>query len=462
VFFNDFWDDFMKNSIRIASGQGFWGDLLSAPLAQVSKGKIDYLMMDYLAEVTMSIMQKQKLKNPALGYAKDLIETCEEILPHLAQNNIKLITNGGGVNPLAARDAIFAVARKLGLKGLKIGVVLGDNILQRMDELVAAGHEMKQMETGEPIAAVKDKLLSANVYLGAFPIVEALRGGADIVLTGRTTDTGLTLAPMIHEFGWASDDWDKLSAGTVAGHINECGAQATGGNFLGDWRSLPDMANVGFPIIEAYPNGEFIVTKHDGTGGRVSRETVSEQLLYEIGNPAEYITPDVVADFTSIRLEDLGGDRVRVYGVTGKPATPFLKVSASYADGYISFSSLTYSAPDALEKAQAADKILRARLANLGLQFDELRTEFVGMNACHGAIAAPIIPNEVMMRIGARARDYKAVERFGKEIAPLILTGPPSVTGFAGGRPKPSEVVAYFPALISKEVIQPEVIVEEV
>lgn len=452
----------MKNSIRIASGQGFWGDLLSAPLAQVSKGKIDYLMMDYLAEVTMSIMQKQKLKNPALGYAKDLIETCEEILPHLAQNNIKLITNGGGVNPLAARDAIFAVARKLGLKGLKIGVVLGDNILQRMDELVAAGHEMKQMETGEPIAAVKDKLLSANVYLGAFPIVEALRGGADIVLTGRTTDTGLTLAPMIHEFGWASDDWDKLSAGTVAGHINECGAQATGGNFLGDWRSLPDMANVGFPIIEAYPNGEFIVTKHDGTGGRVSRETVSEQLLYEIGNPAEYITPDVVADFTSIRLEDLGGDRVRVYGVTGKPATPFLKVSASYADGYISFSSLTYSAPDALEKAQAADKILRARLANLGLQFDELRTEFVGMNACHGAIAAPIIPNEVMMRIGARARDYKAVERFGKEIAPLILTGPPSVTGFAGGRPKPSEVVAYFPALISKEVIQPEVIVEEV
>mgnify|MGYP005853824495 CR=1 FL=1 len=452
----------MKNSIRIASGQGFWGDLLSAPLAQVSKGNVDYLMMDYLAEITMSIMQKQKLKNPALGYAKDLVETCEEILPHLVQKNIKLITNGGGVNPLAARDAIFAVARKLGLKGLKIGVVLGDNILERIDELVAAGHQMKQMETGEPIAAVKDKLLSANVYLGAFPIVEALRGGADIVLTGRTTDTGLTLAPIIHEFGWAADDWDKLSAGTVAGHINECGAQATGGNFLGDWRSLPDMANVGFPIIEAYPNGEFIVTKHDGTGGRVSRETVSEQLLYEIGNPAEYITPDVVADFTSIRLEDLGNDRVRVYGVTGKPATPFLKVSASYADGYISFSSLTYSAPDALEKAQAADKILRARLENLGLRFDELRTEFVGVNACHGAIAAPIVPNEVMMRVGVRARDYKAVERFGKEIAPLILTGPPSVTGFAGGRPKPSEVVAYFPALISKDVIKPEVVVEEV
>lgn len=453
----------MKNSIRIASGQGFWGDLLSAPLQQVTGGQIDYLMMDYLAEVTMSIMQKQKLKNPALGYAKDLVEVCEEILPHLVKNNIKLITNGGGVNPLAARDAIFAVARKLGITNLKIGVVLGDNILPNIDQLVNDGHEMKQMETGQPIKEVKDKLLSANVYLGAFPIVQALKEGADIVITGRTTDTGLTLAPMIHEFGWSMDDWDKLSAGTVAGHINECGAQATGGNFLGDWRSLPDMANVGFPIIEAFPNGEFIVTKHEGTGGRVSRETVSEQLLYEIGNPAEYITPDVVADFTSIHLEDVGKDRVRVYGITGKPSTPFLKVSASYADGYIAFSTLTYSAPDAYEKAQAADKILRTRLVdNLKLTFDEIRTEFIGMNACHGGIAANIIPNEVMMRVGVRSRDFKSVERFGKEIAPLILTGPPSVTGFAGGRPKPSEVVAYFPALIKKEVITPEVIVESV
>jgi hypothetical protein len=453
----------MKNSIRIASGQGFWGDLLSAPLQQVTKGQIDYLMMDYLAEVTMSIMQKQKLKNPALGYAKDLVEVCEEILPHLVKNNITLITNGGGVNPLAARDAIFAVARKLGITNLKIGVVLGDNILPDIESLVAGGHEMKQMETGQPIREVKDKLLSANVYLGAFPIVEALKQGANIVITGRTTDTGLTLAPMIHEFGWSADDWDKLSAGTVAGHINECGAQATGGNFLGDWRSLPDMANVGFPIIEAFPNGEFIVTKHDGTGGRVSRETVSEQLLYEIGNPAEYITPDVVADFTSIKLEDVGTDRVRVFGITGKPSTPFLKVSASYADGYIAFSTLTYSAPDAYDKAQAADKILRTRLLdNLKLNFDEIRTEFVGMNACHGGIAANIVPNEVMMRIGVRSRDFKSVERFGKEIAPLILTGPPSATGFAGGRPKPSEVVAYFPALIKKEVITPEVIVESV
>ncbi|MBL7997404.1 MAG: DUF1446 domain-containing protein [Candidatus Kapabacteria bacterium] len=452
----------MKSSIRIASGQGFWGDLLSAPLMQVTKGQVDYIMLDYLAEVTMSIVQKQKLKNPALGYAKDLVSTTEEILPHLMEKGITMISNGGGVNPEAARDAIFAVAKKLGISGVKIGIVTGDNILPRMDELIAGGHAMKNMEDGTPIADVKDKLLSANVYLGAAGVVEALRQGANIVITGRVTDTGLTLAPMIHEFGWSMDDWNKIAAGTVAGHINECGAQASGGNFLGDWKSLPDMANIGFPIIEAYPDGSFVVTKHENTGGAVTRETVSEQLLYEIGNPAEYITPDCVADFTTIQLEDQGNNRVRVFGIEGKPATPFYKVSASYADGYVAFSSLTYSAPEAYIRAKAGDAILRERLKNLGLEFDEIRTEFIGMNACHGPLAQQIEPNEVMMRIGVRSRDYAAVERFGKEIAPLILTGPPGVTGFAGGRPKPSEVVAYFPALISKEVVDFAVQVDEV
>ncbi|MEY3688518.1 MAG: acyclic terpene utilization AtuA family protein [Candidatus Kapaibacteriota bacterium] len=448
-------------SIRIASGQGFWGDLLTAPLTQVSKGDIDYLMLDYLAEVTMSIVQKQKLKNPALGYAKDLVQTCEDVLPYIASKGIKLITNGGGVNPEGARDAVFEVAKKLGITGLKIGVVLGDNILMHIDGLIAEGHTMNNMETGQPISEVKDQLLSANVYFGAKPIVEALQAGADIVITGRTTDTGLTLAPMIHEFGWSFDDWDKLAAGTVAGHINECGAQASGGNFLGDWESLPDMANVGFPIIEAFPDGTFIVTKHEGTGGAVTRETVSEQLMYEIGDPSEYITPDCIADFTSIKIEDLGNDRVKVYGISGKPATPFFKVSASYEDGYVAFSSLTYSAPDAYKKAKAGDAILRKRLDQLGLQFDEIRTEFIGMNACHGPIAQAIEPNEVMMRIGVRGHDYASVERFGKEIAPLILTGPPSVTGFAGGRPKPSSVVAYFPALLRKDMVNHSVVVTE-
>lgn len=452
----------MKNSIRIASGQGFWGDLLSAPLSQVRNGPIDYLMLDYLAEVTMSIVQKQKMRNPALGYARDLISTVDEILPYLVERGIRMISNGGGVNPEAARDAVFEVARKQGVKGLRVGVVTGDNILPRLDDLIAQGHEMRHMEDGTPIAEVKERLLSANVYLGAAPVVEALRQGAHIVITGRVTDTGLTLAPMIHEFGWQMNDWDKLAAGTVAGHINECGAQASGGNFLGDWKSLPDMANIGFPIIEAYPDGSFMVTKHENTGGAVTRETVSEQLLYEIGDPSQYITPDCVADFSSIQIRDEGNNRVRVYGIKGKPATPFYKVSASYDDGYVAFGSLTYSAPEALVRAQAGDRILRERLRNLGLEFDEIRTEFVGMNACHGPIAAAIEPNEVMMRIGVRSKDKNSVERFGKEIAPLILTGPPGVTGFAGGRPKPSDVVAYFPALIDKSVVDYHVSVEEI
>ncbi len=450
----------MKPSIRIASGQGFWGDLQQAPFQQVSRGPIDYLVMDYLAEVTMSILQKQRMKNPELGYARDLIDVCRDVLPYISQRGIKLITNGGGVNPIAAKDRIFEVARELGITGLKVGVITGDDILPRIDELLANGHVMQHMETGEPMLAVRERLLSANVYTGAWPIVEALRQGADIIVTGRTTDTGLTLAPMIYEFGWQPTDWDLMAAGTVAGHINECGAQATGGNFLGDWRSLPDMHDVGFPIIEAYPDGSFVVTKHEGTGGAVTRETVAEQLLYEIGDPTEYITPDCVADFTSIHLEDLGSNRVRVFGITGKPSTPFYKVSASYLDGYVAFGSLTYSAPDAYEKAQAADRILRKRLEVLGLHFDEIRTEFIGMNACHGALAKAIEPNEVMMRIGVRGHDRAAVARFGMEIAPLILTGPPSVTGFSGGRPKPSDVVAYFPALLDKDVVSMNVHVD--
>lgn len=451
----------MSKTIRIASGQGFWGDLQSAPLQQVTGGPIDYLMMDYLAEVTMSILQKQKMRNPELGYARDLIDVCDEILPILMERNITLITNGGGVNPEAARDRIFEVARKKGIKGLRIGVVLGDNILDRIGSLVEDGHQLLNMESGESISTVADRVISANVYTGAWPVVEALRQGAQIVITGRTTDTGLTLAPMIHAFGWKEDDWNLLASGTVAGHINECGAQASGGNFLGDWRNMPDLTIPGFPIIEASADGSFIVTKHPGTGGMVTRETVAEQLLYEIGDPSEYITPDCVADFTSIKLEDLGNDRVRVYGVQGRPATPFYKVSAAYLDGYISFGSLTYSAPDALEKAQAADRILRGRLKNLGLEFDEIRSEFVGMNACLVGLAPPIVPNEVTLRVGVRSSDKLAVERFGKEIAPLILTGPPSVTGFSGGRPKPSDVVAYFPALLDKSVLEMHVRVDE-
>jgi hypothetical protein len=453
----------LRDYIKIASGQGFWGDLIDAPFNQATQGDIDYLMMDYLAEVTMSILQKQKLKNPSLGYARDIPPLMERLLPILMQKKFKIITNGGGVNPLACKDAIFAIAKKLNISGLKIGIVSGDNILDDIESLISKGILLKNMETGESAVSIKNKLLSANVYFGALPVVEALKQGADIVITGRVTDTGLTLAPMIYEFGWKMDDWNKLASGTIAGHIIECGGQASGGNFLGDWEKVPDLARIGFPIVEAYPDGNFFITKHPGTGGLVSVETVSEQLVYEIGNPKEYITPDCIADFTSVNLEPSAKDRVKVFGIEGRPATEFYKVSMSYDDGFSAFSTLTYSAPGALKRAQAADKILRTRLDDLGLKFDEIRTEFLGYNSCHG----PLVKrndelSEVVLRIGVRAKEKSIIERFSKEIAPLILTGPPGVTGFAGGRPKPSEVVAYWPALIPKTAVKPVVIVEEI
>ncbi len=452
----------MKEYIRIASGQGFWGDQLDAPYHQASKGPIDYLMMDYLAEVTMSILQKQKKRNPALGYAKDLVTQIKHILPLIMDRNIRVVTNGGGVNPIACRDAIFECARRHKIRGLRIGVVTGDDILPRIEELRGKGARFENMESGKSFDEFANKILSANVYFGAWPIVEALRQGAQIVITGRTTDTGLTLAPMIHEFGWGEDDWDRLAAGTVAGHILECGAQSSGGNYLGGWRSVPDLAHVGFPIAEARPNGEVVITKHENTGGLVSIGTVSEQLVYEIGDPSSYITPDCVADFTSIRLAADGPNRVRVHGVKGRPLTPFYKVSMAYHDGWSAIGTLTYAWPDAYEKAQAADRILRTRLADLSLDFDEIHTEYVGLNSCHGPLAAiPAEVNEVLLRVGVRSQSQHAVERFGQEIAPLILTGPPGVTGFAGGRPKPSEVVAYWPALIEKTLVEPKVQVEE-
>ena len=450
----------MKETIRVAGGQGFWGDLLTAPVNQVRGGPIDYLMLDYLAEVTMSILQKQRARDPQAGYARDFISLMREIMPDCVGNNIKVLSNAGGVNVLGCADALRTSALELGLKGkVKIGVVTGDDVLDKLDEFLADGVAINSMDTGEPLAAIRDKVQSANVYLGAAPLVEALGKGANIVVGGRLTDTGLTFAPLMHEFGWAFDDWDRISAGTIAGHIIECGAQSSGGNCQYDWQSIPDMANIGFPIVEASPNGEFIVTKHDGTGGRVNVQSVKEQLLYEMGDPHEYITPDVVADFASIQIEDAGKDRVRVFGITGNPKTDFYKVSIAYSDGYKSVGTLVYAWPDAYEKAKAADKILRTRLDRLGLKFDLILTEFVGVNATHGHLAGEPSPNipEVQLRIGVRGQNKADVERFTKEIAPLILTGPPAVTGFAGGRPKVEEIMAYFPALIPKSLIETKV-----
>lgn len=450
----------MNRTVRVAGGQGFWGDWPEAPRRQVEGGPIDYLMLDYLAEVTMSILQKQKERDPAMGYARDFVGAMESVLAAVAERGVKVIANAGGVNPEACAAAVQSMAAAAGRPdALRIGVVTGDNLLPRLDELLAAGHELRNMDTGEPLSVVRDRVIAANAYIGSTPIVEALAKGANVVITGRSTDTALTMAPLRHEFGWGATEWDKLAAGIIAGHIIECGAQSSGGNCLHDWRTIPHLADVGYPIIEGSADGTFVVTKHPGTGGRVSVPTVTEQLVYEMGDPHAYITPDVVADFTSIQLEDAGADHVKVFGIRGAPATDKLKVSLAYKSGYKAVGSLVYAWPDALEKAQVADRVLRERLDRLGLKFEKILGEFVGASATHGPLAGNAGANapEVQYRIGVRDADRRKVERFTREIVPLVLNGPPSVTGFAGGRPKVEEIVAYWPALVDKTVVQTRV-----
>ncbi len=457
-----------RRVVRVASGQGFWGDWQEAPKLQVRHGPIDYLMLDYLAEITMSILQKQRQRDPAAGYARDFVPLVAGLAPDLIARGIRVVSNAGGVNPHGCRQALFeALDRVPTSRPLHVAVVSGDDLMERLDGLLAQGHELRNMESGEPLSSVRDRVRAANAYIGAAPIVEALRQDADVVITGRSTDTALTYAPLMHEHGWASDDWDRIAAGVVAGHINECGAQAAGGNTLFDWRGV-DLEIPGYPIIEMGRDGSFVVTKHDDLGGRVTWATVTEQLLYEMGDPVDYITPDCVADFSTIRLRDLGKNRVEVTGVRGRQRTDMLKVSIAYADGWKATGTLVYAAPDALEKAAKADRILRARLEHLGLGFDEIRTEFVGAGACAGRalheLPEPLLRDlpEVELRVGVRSGEQADVERFTRELAPLILAGPPSVTGFAAGRPRVQEVMAFWPALIDRTVVERELRVEVV
>jgi hypothetical protein len=416
-------------------------------------------MLDYLAEVTMSILQKQKARDPSAGYARDFIDVLDSVLDAVVERGVKVIANAGGVNPQGCAEAVLRLLERRGVRGrLKLGIVAGDDLLPRLDELLEQGHKLENMDSGEPLEQVRDRVVAANAYLGSGPIVEALRRGAQVVVTGRSTDTALTMAPLRYEFDWGDRDWDRLAAGIVAGHIVECGAQCSGGNCLHDWQNIPDLANIGYPIVDARPDGTFEITKHPGTGGRVSVQSITEQLLYEMGDPSNYITPDVIADFTTIKLKEAAPDRVRVWGVKGRPPTDYLKVSVAYRAGYKAVGTLVYAWPDALAKARRADEVLRTRLANLGLRFERILTEFVGFDATHGPLAGSNYdPPEVQLRIGVRSSDAAAVERFTREIAPLILNGPPSVTGFAGGRPKVEEIVAYWPALIPKNVVQPKV-----
>lgn len=444
-------------TIRIANGQGFWGDNVDAPLELLRGGGIDYLGLDYLAEVTLSIMMRQKLRNPALGYATDFLEFVDRALPLLAETRTRVITNAGGLNPAECRQRVLELARAKGISGLRVGVVEGDDLLGRLPDLLARGHGLENLETGSPLETVLDRVTSANAYLGARPVAEALAQGAQIVLCGRITDTALVLGPLLYEFGWSREDWNRLAAGTIAGHILECGAQSTGGNFTRFWE-IPELWNIGYPIAEVAEDGTFWITKHQGTGGLVTEATVAEQLLYEMGDPRQYITPDVTADFTTIRLRQVGPDRVEVRGVEGRPNTPYLKVSISYQDGYKASGQVVVTAPRALEKARLAAETVWKRLERAGVVFapEDRRAEFLGAGAVLPGIAPQASdPPEVVLRLAVRDRDRSKVERFGKEIAPLVTAGPPGVTGFAGGRPKPQEVIAYWPALLDRREVEP-------
>ena len=453
-----------REPVHIANGQGFWGDSILGPVRLVREGPLDYLTLDYLAEVTMSIMQKLKRRDPNAGYATDFVDMLDRILPEIVEKDIKVIANAGGVNPQACRQAVFDTIKKHGFSKLKVAVVEGDDILDDIPSLMAQGETFASMDSGEPLSDVRDRLLSANVYIGAEPVVEALAQGAQIVIAGRCTDPSLVVAPMIHEFGWSYDDWDKLAAATVAGHIVECGAQCTGGNYT-YWRDVPGLARVGYPVIAALSDGTFEVTKHEGTGGLCTVETVASQLVYEMGDPSNYVTPDVIADFTSIKLEPSGPDRVRLSGIKGAPRPDKLKVSASYLNGFKAVGQLTISGPDAAEKANLCADIIFDRLKMDGVEFAESQklVELVGTSVCYaGMVPDPSPTNEVVLRVGVKDPDRSNVDRFGREIAPLVTSGPPGVTGFAGGRPRPTEIIAYWPALVSREPIETRVSVEEV
>jgi len=450
--------------VRVANAQGFWGDSLLGPMRLVEEGPVDYLTFDYLAEITMSIMQKQMMRNPETGYAMDFIPMLEKILPACKEKGIKIIANAGGVNPKGCLEATKNVIKKLGLSGIKVGIVEGDDILDRIDEITAGGEKLANLDNGADISTIRDRITSANVYIGAEAIVAALKDGADIVITGRASDPSLVVAPLVYEFGWSMEDYDKLAAATIMGHITECGPQCTGGNYVG-WKQVKDFARIGYPVIEAKADGSFVITKHENTGGLVTVETVTSQLLYELGDPKNYLGPDCIADFTTINISQEGENRVAISGIKGRPATPTYKASVSYSNGYKILGTLCIAGPDAIEKSNIIADMIFTRMGMYGIDIPEQDrfVELFGTNVLYkGLVAANEEPHEVLLRVGAKGNDRKALDTLGMEIAPAVTAGPPGVTGIAGGRPKATEVVGYWPALIDKKLITTTHTVEEV
>jgi len=450
--------------VSIGGGQGFYGDTPGPAIEMAERGaRLSYIGFDCLSELTLAILEKQRRRDPSLGFALDILTLMPRLLPIARARGIRLVTNAGGMNPLGARDAVMAIAKKLGLTGLTVAVVTGDDLRDRIDELFAAGHPLEHLDSGRPLAGdpAKERLVNANAYLGADVVRRALDTGADVVITGRVTDSALFLGPLLHEFRWAADDWDRVAQGIVCGHLLECAGQVVGGNFASGWRDVTGLEEIGYPIAEVEEDGTFVLGKTPGSGGRVSFETVREQLLYEVHDPAHYLTPDVDADFSTVRLEDIGPDRVRVSGATGRPRPGSLKVSIGYTDGWMAEAQMIFSWPDAVEKARRAAKLLERRLARSGFAASELKTDLLGYDGLHGALAHPVPdPNEVVLRVAARTADRAEAEKLFRELVPLALNGPPTGTGLAGGRGRPRELYALWPALVAREVVESGVRIE--
>ena len=442
-------------TVRIGGASGFWGDTALAVPQLLASGEVDYLVFDYLAEVTMSILAAQRAKDPKAGYAVDFVQIMlREALPTLRERGIRVVANAGGVNPLACRDALVALAAELGL-ALKVGVVVGDDLGALAAEFRASG--VTEMFSG---AAFPQRVASINAYLGALPIAAALGAGCDVVITGRCVDSAVTLGVLMHEFGWANTDYDKLSQGTLAGHLIECGAQCTGGLFT-DWEDVPDWENIGFPIVEASADGSFVITKAPGTGGLVTPATVAEQLLYEIGDPRAYLVPDVSCDFTEVKMLQLGKHRVGVRGAAGRAPTAHYKVSATFADGYRNTGFLTIAGEQAVAKARRTGQALLTRMSRMlaarGLPpFSETRIEVLGGEEMFGA-HANTAAREVVLKMSAKSASKDSLELFAREFAPAATSMAPGTLGLVGGRPGPTPVVRLFSFLWPKAAVVVEI-----
>jgi Acyclic terpene utilisation family protein AtuA len=445
----------LPGTLRVGNGAGFWGDNLDAPYLLARDGRLDVLTLEYLAELTMAILSHLRSKDPAAGYVTDVPELVERLVPILRdQPGLRIVTNGGGLNPAACATCCAEILSKAGAGGTAIGVVTGDDVLGRIPGWIAERIDLAHLETGEPISGVAGRLVAANVYLGARPIAEALEGGARLVLTGRVADASLTLGPAAARFGWTWDDWDRLAGASTAGHLIECGAQATGG-LWNDWAELPDLAGIGYPIAEIADDGSFAITKPAGTGGKVSVGTVTEQLLYEIDDPARYRTPDVDVDFTRLTMTEPGTDRVVVTGAAGNPPSDRLKLVAVYRDGWTASGMLAVVGRDAEAKARAAGAVVLERARRAGFTLADTLVECFGAGDVAPGVLRPVAPSfEVVLRVTVRDPDRHAVERFCRELAPLVTAGPPGIAGYAAasGRPTPRPAFGYWPALVPRSL----------